>query len=74
MFTTNDVLFILNRSDSSETYNNFVINYDLNIINLNNWIVIKSWTFSKNVIENNPRLNKIYDLDNIAVFSKVATI
>ena len=74
LFTTNDVLFILNRSDSSETYNNFVINYDLNIINLNNWIVIKSWTFSKNVIENNPRLNKIYDLDNIAVFSKVATI
>lgn len=75
LFTTNDVLLVLNRSDSSETYSsetytNFIVNYDLNIINLNNWVVIKSWDFSEDVIKNNPRLNKIYDLDNISIFSK----
>lgn len=68
LLTTDNALLILNRSDSSETYGNFLINYDLNTMNLNNWVIIKSWKPSRNIIENNPRLNKIYDLNSVAVF------
>ncbi|AKB66675.1 hypothetical protein [Methanosarcina mazei] len=72
LFTTKDVLFILNQSDYSGTCDNFAINYDSNIINLNNWIVIKSWRNSKSIIENNPKLNKIYNASNIAIFQSNA--
>lgn len=46
----------------------FLINYNLNRLCIQNWIYLKSWAYSKPVINNNKRLNKIYESQHINVY------
>lgn len=64
----NDVLYILNISQSNPARRVFVINYDLNSINLHNWVTVKTWRDSKNKIESNVNINKVYDMSDLSIY------
>ncbi len=68
--STQNTIFLIQKTDKSGTGKYFIINYNLNSMNLDNWIVIKSWKFSKDKIESNIKIHKIYDVDSLAFYEK----
>lgn len=64
-----DVLFLTNGQPIPTVKEYFVINYELNLISIGNWVVIKSWSRFKGLIDTNVKLNKAYDISNIAIYS-----
>ncbi|WP_048049275.1 hypothetical protein [Methanosarcina mazei] len=65
-----DVLFLAQRSTptiTSEKY--YIINYKLNANSLQNWIVIKSWNYSRIQLEENHLINNIYETNSISIFN-----
>jgi hypothetical protein len=53
-FDENDVAFLLNRREHSPN-DLFVINRDLNILNIGNWIQIKPWRISDDILNGNKK-------------------
>lgn len=71
LMTTENVMFLTqkrNNSDISAYSNYFAINYNLNSLSLDNWKIIKSWRFFKYVIEYNSKIDKIYDINSVAIY------
>lgn len=70
LLLSKDVLFLMQRStppkkDSGKYY---IINYKLNVNNLENWITINSWRYYKTQLEENHAINKIYETNSISIF------
>jgi hypothetical protein len=67
--TSADAVNLTEGSDvSPDTY--FIINYKLNTMSLDNWIIIKSWNFAKEKINSNYNTNKTYDNSDICIYAK----
>ena len=68
-FDENDVAFLLNRREHSPN-DLFVINRDLNILNIGNWIQIKPWRISDDILNGNKKINKVLSTDKIFIYMK----
>lgn len=70
LLLSNDVLFLMQKSEPTKENPKkyYVINYKLNAVSLQNWIIVKSWSHSKNQLEKNPEINKIYETDSVSIF------
>lgn len=68
-FSTMHVIFLLGQSDYTPKFKYFIINYKLNYMSLQNWVMIKSWKDSKDKIDSNSKINKIYDISNLSIYS-----
>jgi hypothetical protein len=70
LLLSKDVLFLMQRSTSPEedTGKYYVINYKLNANNLENWITINSWRDYKTQIEENIKINNIYETNYVSIF------
>jgi len=65
----NDVAFLLNRSN----YNNndyFVINKNLNTIDIVNWIQIAPWKYFDDLIDFNKKLSKVLNSEKVIVYQR----
>lgn len=71
VFYMKDILLLIKSYEPSGFYyysNYLIINYELNAISIGNWKIIRSWNFSKNIIEDNKKINKIYDINSLAIY------
>ena len=67
VLSIDDVVFLLQKSNNSES-KYFIVNYDLSRMSLQNWKIIKTWKYSEEKINSNPRINKIYYSGNIEIY------
>lgn len=67
---TNDLLFLCQKSahtkDNTEKY--YVLNYRLRALSLENWMIARSWIYSKYLVDGNIKTIKVYDTGSISVF------
>ena len=63
-----DAIFLVQKSNQSKFSKYYIINYKLDAMSLQNWLIIKSWRYSKNLIESNPHINKIYDINSVGIY------
>jgi hypothetical protein len=70
LLLSKDVLFLMKRSTPPEKDSKkyYIINYQLNAISLENWIIINSWRHYKTQLEENHAINKIYEVNHISIF------
>ena len=65
----NDVAFLIKRTEySSNDY--FIINNDLNALNVGNWIQIVPWKVNEYLLENNEKINKILNSKKVFIYAK----
>ena len=65
----NDVAFLIKRTEySSNDY--FIINNDLNALNVGNWIQIVPWKVNEHLLENNEKINKILNSEKVFIYAK----
>ena len=65
----NDVAFLIKRTEySSNDY--FIINNDLNALNVGNWIQIVPWKVNEYLLENNEKINKILNSEKVFIYAK----
>lgn len=67
--TSIDAAALIGRSGKMPQNKYFVLNYELNSLILENWIIIRSWRFTEDLIDNKSMLNKNYDNNSIAIYS-----
>jgi len=65
----NDVAFLLNRDDRNNN-NYFIINKNLNIINIVNWMQIEPWRYFDDLLNSNDKLLKILNSEKIIIYNK----
>lgn len=65
---SDSALSLVKLSDSYISDNYFIINYKLNSMSLQNWLIIKPWRAFKEKIDMNVNVNKIYDSKDIAIY------
>lgn len=65
----NDVAFLLNRTNYN-TNNYFIINKDLNIIDIVNWIQIEPWKYFDDLLDSNDRLLKILNSEKVIIYNR----
>ena len=63
-----DATSLIKLTNKSDLNNYYIINYNLNRMSLQNWIIIKSWCNYKIQIENNNLVNNIYDSGLICIY------
>jgi len=68
ILSTDDAIFLVQKSNQSNFSKYYIINYKLDAMSLQNWLIIKSWKYSKNLIESNPHINKIYDINSVGIY------
>lgn len=68
LISSEDVMFLVQKSDTISIKNYYIINYKLNNLSLNNWMILKSWKYSKDKIDNNSKIQKIYSSENVAIY------
>lgn len=65
----NDVAFLLNRRDySPNSY--FILNNNLKVLDIGNWIQIKPWWVTDHILKKNIKINKIFDSKTIFVYKR----
>lgn len=70
LLSPKDVLFLVQGSQPTKISDKYyIINYKLNANSLQNWIVIKSWNYSRIQCEENRLINNIYETNSISIFS-----
>lgn len=70
LLSPGDVLFLVQGSQPTKTSRKYyIINYKLNANSLQNWIVIKSWNYSRIQLEENNMINNIYETNSISIFN-----
>lgn len=57
---------LLQNTRIQKTY--YIINYKSSAMSIQNWQIIKSWTYSKNKINNNDKINKIYNNEYLMIY------
>ncbi|NJD53881.1 MAG: hypothetical protein FIB07_13555 [Candidatus Methanoperedens sp.] len=67
ILSIDDVVFLLQKSNNSES-KYFIVNYDLSRMSLQNWKIIRTWKFSKDKINTNPKIKKIYYSGYIEIY------
>lgn len=65
----NDVAFLLNRSNYS-TNKYFIINKNLNTIDIVNWIQIRPWEYFDDPLNRNEKLSKILNSEKVIIYNK----
>lgn len=65
----NDVAFLLNRDDRNNN-NYFIINKNLNIINIVNWMQIEPWRYFDDLLNSNDKLLKILNSEKIIIYNR----
>lgn len=63
-----DAGFLVQKLDLNNSQKYYIINYHLRRMSLQNWVIIKSWSFFENSIDSNKRICKIYDLDSVSIY------
>jgi len=66
--TSVDAVNLIQGSDMLPEIYYYAINYKLSTMSLENWIIIKSWRFCKDKINENRSVNKNYDSSGIAIY------
>ena len=66
-FDENDVAFLLDRREHNPN-DLFVINRDLNILNIGSWVQIKPWRVSDGLLNGNKKIDKVLNTDKILVY------
>jgi hypothetical protein len=65
----NDVAFLLNRSEYNVN-NYFIINENLNVIDIVNWVQIEPWRHFGGALDCNKRISKILDSEKILIYMR----
>lgn len=65
----NDVAFLLNRRENSPN-NYFILNNNLKILDIGNWIQIKPWMVTDHLLNKNIKVNKILDSEKISIYTQ----
>jgi hypothetical protein len=68
VMTTPDISFLTQKSTALNEKKYYMVNYKLNMLSFNNWMFLKSWTYSKNKIDSNLGINKIYDTNATSIY------
>jgi hypothetical protein len=63
-----DATSLIKLTNRGDLNNYYIINYRLNRMSLQNWIIIKSWRNYRIQIENNILVNNIYDSGSISIY------
>jgi hypothetical protein len=66
-FDENDVAFLLDRREHNPN-DLFVINRDLNILNIGSWVQIKPWRVSDGLLNGNKKIDKVLNTDKILIY------
>ncbi len=64
-----DIPMLLNSSDGPLENRYYILNNRLTEMSLENWIIIKSWSYSENKINGNNKINKIYTAPILSIYS-----
>ena len=64
-----DALTLVKLSEGSLDKKYFIINNRLNSMSLKEWRIIKSWIYSKDLINSNKKVNKIYSVPLLDVYT-----
>lgn len=65
---TEDAQVLAQLSDSTLDTKYYVLNQKLTRMSLQNWIIIKSWRYSREGINCNDRINKIYEVPLLSIY------
>ncbi|WP_155395734.1 hypothetical protein [Methanosarcina mazei] len=68
LMSSDDAKFLVQKSNITQTNKYYIINYKLGSVSLGNWMFFKSWKYSKDKIDSNLKIKKIYDMSDIAIY------
>lgn len=65
---TEDAQVLVQLSEGTLDTKYYILNQKLTGMSLQNWVIIKSWRYSNEEINNNDQINKIYDVPLLSVY------
>jgi hypothetical protein len=64
-----EIEFLLQNSTITQSQNNYyILNYKSTSMSIQQWRIIKSWKYSKNKIETNNEISKVYDVGHLSMY------